>query len=474
LTDAKPLDRGLIVAMMLGLFVAGLDSSVVNIMLPKLQAVFETTSSMVMLVSTVYLTAMGAFQLFFGRCADLLEPVRIFFLGVVLFFIGSLGCALSSTILHMLMGRGLQGLGGAMLSASIGGVILTNFPREKTGSVLGSVFMVMGVGTIMGPPLGGYLAQNLSWHWAFVINLPLCFVAGLLLFLRLQPMSDYRARLVSLDLKGGILSVIMLSTLPAIFSLAAAYDAKDVKVWGTVLAFVGSSMLFLRVERRSEHPLLQLAIFKDRRLNLTGGIRILLYMAFNGVLLVFPFFLTGKVGLNVSQAGWLMLACAGTMAFTTKSFGAWTDRAGSETIALGGAAALTSIAVTALWLDGTSILTLGVVLMGFGVTVSAVMVASSVKVLKLAPKGQEGVFSALNFLMVPVGGSIGVALFSYIYATGRGDSATGFHNAMGGVAICAAMIVCLAAVLRSGQSVDPTSAPGGPTHPNSSLGGVLH
>jgi EmrB/QacA subfamily drug resistance transporter len=438
--------------MMLGLFVAGLDSSVVNIMLPKLQDVFSTTASRTMLLVTVYLTAMGAFQLFFGRCADLIEPVRVFFLGVVLFFFGSLGCALSPTIHIMLLGRFVQGLGGAMLSASIGGVILTNFPREKTGSVLGSVFMVMGVGTILGPPLGGYLAQDLSWHWAFAINLPLCLVSGILLVPKLRPVTDYRAKLARLDMTGGLLSVVVLSTLPAIFSLAADYDWKDARVWGTVLAFFVSLVLFIKVERQSKEPLLDLSVFKDRRLNLTGGIRILLYMAFNGVLLVFPFFLTGKVGLNVSQAGWLMLACAGTMAFTTRVFGTWTDRKGSESIMLGGALGLTVVTAATLFLNGDSVPLLGLALMGFGVTISAVMVASSVKVLKLSPKGQEGVFSALNFLMVPVGGSVGVAIFSYAYATGGGDSLLGFQHSMGGVLVCAVLLVLLGAMLRAQRS----------------------
>jgi DHA2 family methylenomycin A resistance protein-like MFS transporter len=220
-------------------------------------------------------------------------------------------------------------------------------------------------------------------------------------------------------------------------------------VWGTALAFVVSLLLFIRVERRSPEPLLNLSVFKDQRLSLTAGVRLLLYMAFNGVLLVFPFFLTGKVGLDVSQAGWLMLACAGTMAFTTRIFGGWTDRAGSEAIILGGGVGLIGVAVVTLFLNGNSVPLLGLVLMGFGVTISAVMVASSVKVLKLSPKGQEGVFSALNFLMVPVGGSVGVALFSYIYATGKGNSLLGFQHSMGGVVACAVLLVVLGVALRA-------------------------
>ncbi|NCC25654.1 MAG: MFS transporter [Deltaproteobacteria bacterium] len=178
--------RLLTASMALALFVMGLDAGVVNVILPELQSVFETTVSRAMMLATVYMTVMAAFQLTFGRLADLIDPVAVFLGGVACFFLGSLGCVVSESITHLLIGRGIQGLGGAMLGASFGAIVLRMMPREKTGGIIGLMTMVMSLGSIVGPPLGGFLAQHLSWHWVFAINLPICLLAALPLVLILR------------------------------------------------------------------------------------------------------------------------------------------------------------------------------------------------------------------------------------------------------------------------------------------------
>ncbi len=201
----------------LALFVMGLDAGVVNVILPELQSVFGTTVSRAMMLATVSMTAMAAFQLTFGRIADLINPLAVFLGGIACFFLGSLGCVVSESITHLLIGRGVQGLGGAMLGASFGAIVLRMMPREKTGGIIGLMVMVMSLGSITGPPLGGFLAQHLSWHWVFAINLPICLLAALPLVALLRddlgkrgkrdrPTTSFR----NMDPVGAVLSIVII------------------------------------------------------------------------------------------------------------------------------------------------------------------------------------------------------------------------------------------------------------------------
>jgi MFS family permease len=434
--------------MMSALFVVGLDVSVVNIMLPQLQDVFGTTASSAMLVATVYLMVMGAFQLSFGRCADLLSSEVVFFSGVLLFFLGSMGCAMAPAIDWLILGRAVQALGGAMLSAAIGGVVLTRYPREQMGSVLGSVAMVLGIGTIVGPPLGGYLAQHLSWRWAFGMNLPFCLLSAALLlpYLRKSPLRPERLR--ELDLKGAVLSVIALLALPGTFSVASELGWQSPAVWATALVAVISLALFLMVERRVSSPLLSPEVMADPHLRLIVALRVMLYASFNGLLVVFPFFLTGQCRLSGTKAGTMMLGFAATMAFGTRLFGGWVDRYGSAKVMAGGALAVSLVAAASHWLDGSSLAGVLLCLVSFAASLSAVMVASSVHMMGLAPKGQEGVFSALNFLMSPVGGALGVGVFSYLWSRAGADELKAFHHSMLAALACAGTVLVLANQIR--------------------------
>lgn len=426
--------------MTLSLFVVGLDGSIVNVMLPKLQEVFHTSAALVMLVATIYLTVMAACQLTCGRLSDLVDPLAVFFGGVLVFGLGSLVCALSPALGPLLLGRGVQGLGGSMVSASFGAVVLTRFPGQNTGAIFGSLFMVMGVGTILGPPLGGYLASHLSWHWAFLINLPLCLLAaGLLWPYLVRPRLDMR----QFDVAGGVLSALALGLLPISLSLAARQGWDVAAPWAMLFGFAVCLGLFLVVEARVARPLLPLGVFKNHQLVWTVLLRICLYMLFNGLLLVFPFYLTGSVGMSLEQAGWMTLASAITLALLTPQVGRGSDRFGSQWLIRIGSLGLLVGAVLGWALPAAPPgWVLVFYLIGFGASVALPMVASSVQVLKLAPPGQQGLFSGLNFLLVPVGGSLGMSLYSILYARG------GLHACMAASAALAAIMLSLALLLR--------------------------
>lgn len=458
------LNYSLIFALMLGLFVSGLDASVVNIMLPKLQKVFSAPLSQTTLIATIYLTFMSAFQLISGRCADIFSSLFVFVCGLVLFFIGSLICALSGVIEQILIGRGIQGVGGAVLAASFGAIILTHVPREKIGSVLGSVMMVMSLGLIAGPPLGGLLAEHFSWHWAFIINLPLTAISALILLQFIKSsrspkytFKDLKMAIGNMDTKGAIFSVVALIALPTMFTVGAEKGWTSPSFIGTAAMFVMGGALFLRIELRVENPLIQLRIFRSLRLNLVLLIKSLTFMILNGVMLVFPFFITGSSSMNVSQAGLFLLISAVAMALTTPIAGRMTDRLEEIDLIICAAIALILVTIGAFYIGKTpSTIVMSCVLAGFGAALSILMVACSMLILKQAPSGQEGIFSALNSLIVPVAGSVGLAIFSAFYTYGENIAApglraySGFTISMQAVLICVILLLGVAVVYKKG------------------------
>jgi len=457
--------------LIIGMLICGLDASIVNIMLPTLQTVFKVNISQSMMLATIYLTMLASLQLLFGRCADIFDATKVFLVGIILFLIGSLGCALSQVFAHILVGRLVQGIGGAMLAASFGAIILTHIPREKTGSTIGIVLMIMSIGTIVGPPLGGYLAEDWSWHWAFIINIPLCLIAiaALTMHIRAVPAQtkeSFRTKLDRLDLKGGVLSIMMFSSLPIGLSAIADAGWDSPKVWSLFGIFIVSLLLFIMVEKRAKHPLVQLSLFRDQSLNILLAIKLLLFIVLNGVMIVFPFFLTRSIDMTSSQAGVMMLANAIAMAVVTPIAGRLTDRwDGKATLAISSACLLLVSVGTLMLPAHPSRMVLALVLALLGTTVAIILVSSTTLLLAQAPKGQEGIFSALNSLSASVGGALGLSLFSSLYMAGamgkKGAAAasSGFSSALVGITVCAALLLLCAVIFinRKGETLTPTT-----------------
>jgi MFS family permease len=319
----------------------------------------------------------------------------------------------------------------------------------------------MSLGSIVGPPLGGFLAEHLSWHWVFAVNLPICILAALPLLMLLGSkaiMIGPRKPLTleALDLPGSMLSIFMFASLPLAFGQVAKQGWSSALVWILLGVFVLSALLFIFRQRRASMPLLRLGVLTKPKVVLIIGVKILVFMAVNAVMLVYPFFMVKRLGLSVSQTGVMMLACAVSMALLTPFSGKLADRFGSGRVLFAGALGLLASALGTVMISGfAGRMAVFVTLAAFGVCFAALTIASTVYLLKLAPKGEEGVFSGLNSLIMPVAGSMGLAVFSYIYSAGAATqseagagSLAGFQTSVAGVFAIAA---CLLVLLRCGR-----------------------
>lgn len=441
--------QGLKIGLLLCLFIVGLDASIVNVLLPRIQSDFGVTVQETAAVGTVYLTMLAALGLPFGRLSDLFSANRIFIGGVVCFGLGSLWCALSPTLWLLLGGRAVQGVGGAMLASSMGAVVFGNVGQESRGKVLGGAMAVMSFGSLIGPPVGGYFAHHSSWSWAFLVNVPICAFCLLALSPYWREVGGEKETLSAsrFDLVGCGLSAVGLVSFPLALQTMGEKGTGDTSFLLFSLLAVSSVILFVVVEKRAAYPLLPGTFFSLGPATRLGFMKVALYTAFSGVMLVYPFFISSREGFARSDVGWLLLSSALALVFLTPIAGACADKLGARTANLVGGVALVLGSLGAMGLDDEpSKLAVAFSLAALGGACAFLMTGSTVAFLNEAGPSETGIFSAVNSLCSPVGGALGFALFSAVY----GEPSTqiehyqGFQDSLRFVAGLAVTVTILA------------------------------
>ncbi|RIA35602.1 EmrB/QacA subfamily drug resistance transporter [Ectopseudomonas oleovorans] len=242
------------------LFMELLDATAVLTALPQIAVEFGEPTVRMNLVVSLYLLAVALFVPVSGWAADRFGPRRVFVAAIVLFMLSSLACAASTSLLQLSLSRLLQGASGAMM-VPVGQVILLRWSRrEHLLQAMAFLSIPALIGPVLGPPLGGLLVSVLSWHWIFLINLPIG-VLGIVMILRHLP--DYPAQPEArLDGRGFLLSGIGLACL--VFAFEAIGHGLLPSRWIIVLLVLGSvsAALYVRHARRVAHPLIDLRLLR--------------------------------------------------------------------------------------------------------------------------------------------------------------------------------------------------------------------
>ncbi|MCW2788767.1 MAG: transporter [Aeromicrobium sp.] len=314
----------------LGAIMSILDVTVVNVALPTFQTELSSNGeplaySTVAWTATAYMLALAAVIPLTGWAADRFGTKRLYMTAIALFTIGSLLCATAWNIEALIGFRVLQGLGGGMLMP-LGMTIMTKAAGpHRMGRLMAILGVPMLLGPIMGPILGGILIDAASWHWVFLINLPIGII-GLLYAQRVLP-KDAPEPSEALDVVG----MILLS--PGLAALL--YGVSSIPEQGTVAAtkvlvpaIIGVLLIgaFVFWSFKPQHPLLDLRLFKDRNLTVSVITMFLFAAAFFGALLLVPTYFQQVDGYSVKKAG-LLIAAQGIGAMLTMPVaGALTDK----------------------------------------------------------------------------------------------------------------------------------------------------
>ncbi|GAA4369493.1 DHA2 family efflux MFS transporter permease subunit [Nocardioides caricicola] len=435
----------------LGAIMSILDITVVTVAMQTFQQEFDATPAQVAWTMTGYTLALAAVIPLTGWAADRFGTKRLYLLAIVLFAAGSALCALATTLPMLVAFRVVQGLGGGMLMP-LGMTILTRAAGpERVGRVMAIMGIPMLLGPIFGPILGGWLIDTASWHWIFLINVPIgvaaiTYAAIVLPKDHVEPSESFDWLGMVLLSPGLALFLYGVSTIPETGTLFATKVLGPAAV-GTVLivAFVPWAL-----SARNRHPLVDLRLFQNRNMTVAIVAMSLFAMSFFGAGLLFPQYFQLVRGEDAMDAG-LLLAPQGIGAMITMPIaGVLADRIGPGKIVITSILVITAgMAMFATLTDTTSytflLTALFIMGLGMGGTMMPIMSAA------LATLREHTIArgSTLMNMIQQVAASIGTAVFTVLLTNGLEDAAptpAGMADAFGGVFVVATVLVALVLV----------------------------
>jgi EmrB/QacA subfamily drug resistance transporter len=288
-------------ATIIGSAMVFIDGTVTNVALPQIQQRLGATATDAQWIVESYALFLSALILVGGSLGDHYGRRRIFSLGVILFTLASVWCGLSTSPEMLIAARAVQGVGGAMLVPGSLAIISASFDEDERGKAIGTWSGLSGVTTALGPVLGGFLVENVSWRAAFLINVPLA-VAVLLIAARFVPESrDPDAR--ELDIPGAALATVGLGGV--VFGLISSAEAgfTSLKVILSLVLGVGALVAFVVRERRADEPMMPLSLFQSRNFSGANLLTLFLYAGLGGALYFLPFLLIQVHGYSATAAG---------------------------------------------------------------------------------------------------------------------------------------------------------------------------
>ncbi len=312
----------------IGIFMATLDASIVNISLPTIMADFKASLAVSEWIILSYLLVITGLLLPFGRLADMTGRKKVFRLGFLIFSLGSGLCALSQSPAQLIFFRALQAVGAAMLMSNSFAIITAVFPTEKRGRALGIVGTVVATGFTVGPSLGGFLVNAFGWRSIFYINIPVGLVGIIMTtcIINEQLVSPTLGQKKSFDFPGAALIIIGLSAL--LLGLTTGQAGR----WGTPLvvcelALAAFTLTLVPVwEARTPQPLIDLKLFNNRLFSFGNLAGFLSFLAISTNAFLMPFFLQLALGYNPFEAGLLMTPTALAIAVVAPISGWLSDR----------------------------------------------------------------------------------------------------------------------------------------------------
>lgn len=398
-------------------FMSTLDSSIVNVALPKMAEDLRVGTGAIAWVVSVYLIVVTVCILLFGRMGDLKGQGRIFRFGLLLFTLGSFLCGMTHTFVLLLAARCVQAVGAAATMANSQGIITRTFPAEERGRALGINGAFVALGMLAGPALGGFIITVASWEYLFWINVPIG-IAAFLANLRFSGAEDTHSG-EKLDLKGFALFTLAIGPLFVALEYGQAIGYGHPLILACFAVSAASGGAFYFAERRCGQPLLDLGIFRDKWFSVSIFCGFTSFVALSCSNIILPFYLQNALAMSPGKAGVYMTIYPLVLALVAPLSGYASDRVGPEALTLTGLALMSlglflMSGLQANPSNWTLILFIGVMSFGNGLFQSP----NNSLVMSLVPDGKLGVGGSVNALVRNLGMVVGIALSTTILYSG--------------------------------------------------------
>jgi EmrB/QacA subfamily drug resistance transporter len=403
--------------------VVTVDSTVVNVALPAIARDLGGGLAGQQWTSNAYLVTLSSLILIGGSLGDLFGERRMFMVGVAGFGVTSFVCALAPTIELLILARALQGVFGALLTPAALATIVATFPPDERGKAVGAWTAWGGIGTVLGPLIGGQLVDSASWRWIFAINIPVVVVTLVMVTRVMAPARPRRAD-AKIDVLGAVLCAFGLA------GITFGLIEQPRKGWGSpgvwvplvagVLLFAG----FILWEQRSRHPMLPLSLFRRRNFAI-GNVETFSMYAGLGLLFFFlVLFLQQVAGFSAVAAGTTTVPVTAMMFLLSTRFGALADRRGPRFFM--GVGPLIAAAGLALFLrvdaDVNYLTDLLPALLVFALGLSMTVAPLTATVLADADESNAGIASGTNNAIARVASLIAIAAVGALVASSFGAS----------------------------------------------------
>lgn len=474
-------------------FMTKLDTYIVNITLPTIARYFNVGTSEASHTVIAYLVVGTSTLLLFGRLGDRFGLRKIFLWGYGIFTVGSFLCAVSCSIFMLVGSRLVQGLGGAMLISSGYAIIPKFLPSDRTGWAFGILSTSAMLGVIVGAPLGGFINGYLSWHWIFLLNVPVGVVAIVAAMKSVpgeveKPLPETRPG--GNDIPGTLLSFIGLSILLYALTTGEEWGWTSPVMFSLFVAAFLLILAFIIWEKLCSSPLLDFGLFRNTRFACATLAAFFGYMLMGGNSFLMPFYLELVKGLNTVSVGLLLLINSVASLVLGFTAGRLSDKIPASfltTFAM--LLAVSSSLFFVVYLKTPGLVPVVVFLAWFGVAFGMFVSPNNNQAMSAMPEDERGMGSGVFNTVNTLGLAFGVALLELILARsvpyggtslesrlGSGtisalDFTGGFEKAyLFGAAMCLAALVCSAIILFSDNRRRRSSGPAGAGAPPSLSG----
>lgn len=400
----------------IGIFMATLDGSIVNVALPTLTEFFKTDLNTIEWVVMAYLLTITSLLLSLGRLSDMFGRKTIFAGGLAIFTLGSALCAFSATEGQLIFFRIIQGIGAAMLMATGVAIITHAFPPKERGKAMGLIGTVVAIGSMAGPVMGGFLIENVGWPSIFYINIPVGIIGTAMAIKVLAKEETTNGQ--TFDLLGALTLFISL------ISLLMALSMGQELGWGSgyIILLFGSSIIFLIlfiiIENKARHPVMELRHFRNRPFAAANISAMISFIAMFTVILLMPFFLEKELGYSPQKVGIVFLAVPLVMSVISPVSGWLSDRTNSYILSSIGIGFATISIMSLGYLSSDSSFTdvaLRLSLLGLGM--GLFQAPNNSIIMGSLPKEQLGIAAGTLGTMRNMGMVIGVAVSGAVFST---------------------------------------------------------
>ncbi|GIP54339.1 MULTISPECIES: DHA2 family efflux MFS transporter permease subunit [Paenibacillus] len=401
----------IMIAVMAAMFFAAINQTIVSTAMPRIIAILDGmdyytwTINIYLLTSTIATVLVGKLSDMFGR-----KPFIL--LGILLFMIGAFLTGTSSDVFQFITYRGIQGIGAGIIQSTAFTAVGDLFAPRERGKWMGLMTAIFGFSSVLGPTLGGYLVDNMDWHWLFWIFLPLGIVAFIMI-LTLFPKMERKPG-ESIDYLGSLFMTTTIVPLLLAFSWAGTqYDWGSVQILGLLAATVISAIIFVFVELKAKNPILPMHLFKNGVVTVSNLIGFIMNFGLMGAMIYISFFVQGVMGISPTYAGYVTMPMSIFMVVTSAITGQLIAKQGKyKRFALIGVPIMilgmaVMVFMNSVWMAVVAMIIFGIGL-GLGMPVFSLATQNAV------PHKELGVVTASTQLFRNLGGTIGIAVMGTV------------------------------------------------------------